>query len=291
MLMDFGAGNYPCTARLTWQPLPPGTPPYQSPQAMWFERTADPAQQARYLASPADDVYALGVTAYRLLTGEYSPGPLLWKDEEGTWHLEESPPPSPSELNPRVAPPLSALTLRMLSLSPEARGTAAELAEALEAAAAHEEKEKGEPLAKTKPWRPVSAALLTAAVLLLGLWHAVQREPVASTPAPPNEATAGVGESGATVPLPPGPAAPRQKAVAQSEPPKPFPGQLTPDAKGRCPGRKQTPINGGCWVEVPAKDAAECEENGYAFFRARCYAPALDTRRKPPPTSSPPEYR
>ena len=78
---------------------------------------------------------------------------------------------------------------------------------------------------------------------------------------------------------------------AVTEPPKPFPGQMTPDARGRCPGRKQLPINGGCWVEQMVKDAEECAENGYVFFKARCYAPALDTRRKPPPTSAPSDSR
>lgn len=51
------------------------------------------------------------------------------------------------------------------------------------------------------------------------------------------------------------------------------------------------PQGEGCWVEQDSKNAEECEENGYVFFRARCYAPAMDTRRKPPPTSAPPEPR
>ncbi|WP_224243198.1 hypothetical protein [Hyalangium gracile] len=39
------------------------------------------------------------------------------------------------------------------------------------------------------------------------------------------------------------------------------------------------------------KDAEACEESGYVFFRARCYAPALKSRRKPPPTSAPSDFR
>ena len=211
MLMDFGSGNYPCTGRLTWQPLPPGTPLYQSPQALWFERTAVPTQEARYQATPADDVYALGVTAYRLVTGEYPPGHLLWKEPDGTWRLEEDAQPSPRERNPRVDPQLSALILRMLSLSPEARGTAGELAEALEAATDRAEREHGERLAGTqhasqrlrawmpfRDWRTVSAALLTGAVLTLGLWRAVHEPPAQSIDEPaedsPHDATADLGD-------------------------------------------------------------------------------------------------
>jgi serine/threonine protein kinase len=310
--MDFGAGHYQCAARQTWQPLPPGTAPYRSPEAWLFERRADPSQGDRYLASPADDVYALGVTAYRLVTGEYPRGPRLQVNAEGTWHLLEAPPPSPRELNPRVDPQLSALVLRMLSLSPEARGTAEELAEALEAQATHAAKGAGAALPATQPppprlgsrkprgaWRILSPWALAGVFLALWVWQALHvpsrsasvQEPVASTPAPADEAAAGLGASGAEAPLPPEKEPSKQKVVAQDEPPKPFPGQLTPDARGRCPGRKQLPINGGCWVEVPVKDAEECEENGYVFFKARCFAPALDTRRKPPPTSAPSDSR
>ena len=148
-------------------------------------------------------------------------------------------------------------------------------------------------------WRRVSPWGLAGVFLALWGWQALHepprrasvREPVASTPAPVDEAAAGLGEPGTQAPVPPEKEPSKQKTVAQDEPPKPFPGQLTPDAKGRCPGRKQFPINGGCWVEHPAKDAEECEENGYVFFKARCYAPALDTRRKPPPTSAPSDSR
>src|SRR5687768_8028057 len=35
-LTDFGSGNYPGAAMLTWQVFPPGTPPYRSPEAYRF---------------------------------------------------------------------------------------------------------------------------------------------------------------------------------------------------------------------------------------------------------------
>lgn len=143
VLTDFGAGNSPCAARLTWEPLPPGTVPYRSPEAWLFERRAEHSQDAHYVAGPGDDVYALGVTAYRLVTGEYPFTARLLQDDAGVWTLEGLPLPSAQELNPQVDAQFSALIVRMLSVPPEARGTAGELAEALEAAAERVEKETG----------------------------------------------------------------------------------------------------------------------------------------------------
>ena len=77
----------------------------------------------------------------------------------------------------------------------------------------------------------------------------------------------------------------KPEAIEQEPPPEPLPEQVRPDAKGRCPGRKQIAINGGCWVEYPAANAGECEQNGQVPFKGRCYGPALKSRRKPPPTS------
>jgi eukaryotic-like serine/threonine-protein kinase len=297
VLMDFGAGHYQSAARLTWQPLPPGTPPYRSPEAWLFARRSGHSEGARYLAGPADDVYALGVTAYRLVTGEYPLGPALRQDDKGAWQLEEFPLSSPRELNPRVEPQLSALILRMLSVSPEARGTAGGLAQVLEAAA-----EQGQavptPIPPRKQWG--RARVLVGALLVLWTLLAVHaplpsasaRKQIASNPASPREGGAAmVGESASEATQPWGREFSKPEALSQDTPPTPLPGQLTPDAKGRCPGRTQIPINGGCWVEQRTKDAEACEENGYVFFKARCYAPALNSRRKPPPTSAPPDFR
>jgi hypothetical protein len=104
----------------------------------------------------------------------------------------------------------------------------------------------------------------------------------------PGESTVDLGELAPAVPLVPMQESSEAKAIGQGQPPKPFPGQFSPDAKGQCPARKQVPINGGCWLEIPASDAEECEQNGSVFFKSRCYAPAMDTRRKPQPSSSPP---
>ncbi|WP_224248761.1 serine/threonine protein kinase [Hyalangium gracile] len=123
-LVDFGSGWLPNARPLTDTTAPPGTTPYRAPEVlrfMWrFRRDPD----ARWRAQASDDLYALGVTAYRLVTGTYPP-PVI--EEEPRKLLP------PSELA-TVAPALEAIILRLLSEDREARGTAREIAEALDRA-------------------------------------------------------------------------------------------------------------------------------------------------------------
>jgi hypothetical protein len=212
--------------------------------------------------------------------------------------MEEARVRPPHELNPEVDPVLSALILRMLSLAPEARGTARELAEALEAAArrASPSTDPLEPERKHVPRWSLWSAVAIAAVLLL-VWairaldvqpeRASQREHLASAEDRPDAGTTDLGDAVPAAPLASTHAPDRQKAIGQDTPPEPFPGQLRTDAKGRCPGQEQIPINGGCWTEARAKDVEACAQNGYVFFKGRCYSPALAPRRKPQPTSDP----
>ena len=120
-LMDFGAGHYRGAATLTSKLLPPGTPAYRSPEAWAFVSAFRRHPTAHYPASACDDLFALGVMAYRLVTDEYPPP--THPDEPGAqvWREGGPGPRPPRALNPHVSPELEALILRLLAVAPEER--------------------------------------------------------------------------------------------------------------------------------------------------------------------------
>jgi serine/threonine protein kinase len=303
VLIDFGSGHYEGAARLTWQSLPPGTPEYLSPQACRFEMSLGRHPNGYYPPSPADDVYALGVTAFRLVMGQYPPPVDTQEDEEGYWHLIRPDFRRLLESNPRVGPRLRELILRLLSEAPEARGTAAQAAQELEAIAEEPVPppaesppavERGRPPVWTWAWKP-GLAVAAVAVCAVLLWN------VAQVPARPQRVSAGfqspdagtsaVGDTTPAESQAPNSSSQEKKPVAQETLPEPRPGQTRPDKRGQCPGRKQVSINGACWLEHLQMGAEECVENDGEFFKGRCYGPVLAPRKKPQPTSSPPEAR
>jgi hypothetical protein len=89
------------------------------------------------MAQPSDDVFALGVMAYRLVTDTHPPSTHPYDAESRCWLPGGGGPVPPRQLNARVDAQLNALILRMLSPGPEDRGTAGELAEAMERGVAH----------------------------------------------------------------------------------------------------------------------------------------------------------
>jgi serine/threonine protein kinase len=132
VLTDFGACTWEGAAPLTVGG-PPGTPLYYSPERLRSHLGLLPPG-APSGAGPADDVYGLGVTAFRLLTDSY---PFLEVDEAQRTQerLAGKPPRSPHELNASVPPELGALVLRMMAARPEERPPAHEVARTLEALA------------------------------------------------------------------------------------------------------------------------------------------------------------
>jgi predicted Ser/Thr protein kinase len=131
-LVDMGLASYRGAPQVTFLPLPPGTEAYRSPEAWRFAREHGRTPGAHYEAQPADDVFALGVTAYRLVTDEYPPATDPGMDTEGVWREGGAGPRPPGALNPRLNSWLSVLIQRMLSVRPELRGSAVELAEMLQ---------------------------------------------------------------------------------------------------------------------------------------------------------------
>ena len=138
-LTDFGAGHYRGAATLTSKLLPPGTPAYRSPEMWGFINVFRRHPTAHYPASACDDLFALGVTAYRLVTDEYPPSTHPEGKGSEVWREGGPGPRPPRQLHPRVSPELEAIILRLLSVAPEERfqGRAGLAAEALEQAAEH----------------------------------------------------------------------------------------------------------------------------------------------------------
>ena len=155
MLMDFGTGLYPGAYTLTPPLYFPGTPAYRSPESWLFEMQFSRDATARYLATPADDLYALGVVACRLLTGEYPEMGAPLRDEQGRWQLETVIVPRALLGGPQVEPFLRDMTLSLLSVDREQRGTAAQWARALEHVASHVTQEGSPSRAVVLHWEPV----------------------------------------------------------------------------------------------------------------------------------------
>jgi eukaryotic-like serine/threonine-protein kinase len=285
-LMDFGCGTWAGAASLTDAPLAPGTRIYRSPQALRFHwnHRHEIHTGTRYCATPADDVYALGVTAYRLCTGVYPPlatDPSIVGDDERDTHEVLAP---PSQWKP-LAPALEALILRMLSETPKDRGLAGELAAAMESLIAtveleaHEEADPSDSSAIAEgiglpavisryqaqwpmavlSWVIGLIVLAFANLSLDGLW--------ALSSDMTDGGTGGVADAAAgelSVP----------SAVQESEPsglrleiPKePLPGQRRPP----CP-RLQINIRGGCWIQV-LQASPPCGDSAYEW-KGACFSP------------------
>ncbi|HEX8702016.1 MAG TPA: serine/threonine-protein kinase [Myxococcaceae bacterium] len=147
-LTDFGAGHYKGAATLTSKVLGPGTPAYCSPEAWAFLSAFSRHPTAHYRASACDDLFALGVLAYRLVTDEYPPPTQPGESGSEVWR-QGGPGARPvRELNPRVSPGLEAVIQRLLAIAPveRFRGRAGKAAEALEQAAEAEGAEQEVPL-------------------------------------------------------------------------------------------------------------------------------------------------
>jgi eukaryotic-like serine/threonine-protein kinase len=280
-LVDFGCGTYPGAPPLTEGPLAPGTRPYRSLQALKHQRS--PWRNITpYEASTADDVYALGVTAYRMVTGVYPP-PSIEKTARTPAHL----------LNPNVRPELSALIERMLSESPWRRGSAEELAQVLEAAAASAGPEADAPFVIREPvrthilpttvraapsrWRelarltPAVAAVAAYALIYFAMQETSRSPGAFPLKAGPEESrTVGMARAAADAarffPLTPAPAA--VPVVAYDMPSRALKGQKRPP----CRPRGEVEINGACWVRLDLE--LPCREAGYEY-KGKCYVPLI----------------
>ncbi|WP_240359071.1 serine/threonine protein kinase [Pyxidicoccus trucidator] len=312
-LLDFGSGHYVGASTLTWQTFPPGTSAYRPPEAWRFLlRTRRPP--VAYAPEPADDVFALGVTAYRLIIAKYPPSAHPKDGDAWLWRPKALAHWTARIINPRCTPELSALVARMLSPHPEARGSAREVAEALEQAARNAGREADVPLftgdeprpaglfplpqrvtvrppPRPRRWPWLAAAGLGGALALsvgelpsVSRFDATETSHLATQEESKDAGTVAVGDSVLTASVAPEETRSVWAAIAVDVPPKPFPGQRRPDGNGRCPGKLQVAVNGGCWVKLSI-DIKDCDEAGGIEYRSECYQPVMTRQR--PSTSGP----
>jgi hypothetical protein len=70
----------------------------------------------------------------------------------------------------------------------------------------------------------------------------------------------------------------RPPTLTLDMPKKPFTDQYRVEKDGTCKSKLETPINGGCWVELARK--APCEETSYEY-KNKCYLPSMPSARDP----------
>jgi serine/threonine protein kinase len=298
VLLDWGCGTYEGAQEITDSALPPGTSSYRAPEALrwaWAHRkTGEP-----YQAGPADDVWALGATAYRLCTGSYPPAP-----DEGSGPQRRLVP--PRELA-TVSVGLERLLLACLSENRRARPPAAALTMSLSTAAS--EKDAVKPIVPTpaaadtnrtshpgpRPqfsvpdWLSAGAVVVVVGgLLMLAAWGLLRHGP--NAPAAP-ECSPGIAERLVERPAPEAPDGGVGEEALASVEQTPRPGSPSymlglPMPKEPLPGQKKAPCAleyemtalGACWLVLEKKPP--CGNAGHELA-GKCVRPSYNAPREP----------
>ncbi len=119
VVVDFGSGASDKAPRVTRGPWAPGTYEYRSPESVRFLRSDSRKEGERYVHAVADELFALGVILYVLLTDEYP----FWggNDLEVLREILLHEPKAPHVLDRRVPAALGELCMRLLSKEPQGR--------------------------------------------------------------------------------------------------------------------------------------------------------------------------
>ncbi|MBN1205747.1 MAG: serine/threonine protein kinase [Myxococcaceae bacterium] len=287
LLTDFGSCTWRGAPVLTRQAPHPGTDHYLSPQAQLHQWRYRRHVFTRYEPTPEDDLYALGVTAYRLVAGRY---PLIASEPEGEEDdaFSRFPALVPVESLAQLCPELARWIGQMLSEQPSARGSAVELALGLELAAKKAGRtadrpvtprtagERAAPEAPPGPVRPplawrrwlVPAALSVAlAVCLWSQGHAPRGESPGKLAAQEGGAVS-LGEAASSAAVSAPEPLPEQAGIGAKVPKNPLPGQRLAPCR-----RPEVEIQGGCWIPV-AGEAPPCVPRTYEW-KSSCYWPSF----------------
>ncbi len=301
-LLDFGACWFPGARPLTHSAVPPGTEAYRSHQILRFRYQHRRNLGAHYRFQPQDDLFALGVMAYYLVTGLYPPPPTRSEGANDPLSPPLEPLQPPSEFV-TLTPDLEQIILRLLSEEPRARGTAGALADEWEQKAVSWGLEADEAITPTfhyKPteralppgppqprfsrrWRRVREAraplLLAAALSCLLVANSTVldeklAQPIGEKPLEKGADGEGVSLGSATLESDsPSPAEAEggdpAQGVSGKVPSKPLKGQKRPPC-----GAGAVEIHKGCWVRA-ADLEPPCSQPGYYEWQGSCYGPVI----------------
>jgi serine/threonine protein kinase len=293
-LTDFGSGVVEGAPVLTVDILPPNTIAYRSPEAWAYQRFNSFQARAHYEASASDDLFALGVMAYRLVTDEYPPPTQPEAEGSEVWQWNGKGPRPPSALNAQKDLVSQRLGHRPRHREPEVvqrakeRDASARVArerqEALERRRAQAPTEKEGARFPTRRLLPVAAALVLVTFLVVAEQpeSSPQWEAPAVVKVEPGQqeegrdgGPVGLGDGFSSV-APAEEMRPHESAGFAVDVPKtPLDGQL------RAPCRpRQLEILGGCWYEAPGRVKPPCEQGSYEW-EGNCYVPLYPPRREP----------
>ncbi|MFE8600631.1 serine/threonine protein kinase [Archangium violaceum] len=238
LLIDFGVSTLTGSPAITSSRLPPGTIEFRAPEAWRFSREN---YSGSYDYSPVDELWALGVSFYWLLTDILPFGDREDEEEGGlAERILHQTPLAPHVLNPRVPRALSDICMRMLEKDPAARyESVVEFCAALDAAMAEAEADASWDLPLFEPDSPHNRTTEEDPALVdvadskrwLRRWLKKERrrgrKPPKKAPAPVAEVLAAIPEEKAPVvavaPVPEPVAPPASQAPAPIEAPRATP--------------------------------------------------------------------